>query len=80
MKRIIFTLAAVATLSATPALAGLMDEVAQEKNAAAQIVTAPRITSDAATHPREGNGIPAAVEAVWFASYPEADLPADRGN
>jgi hypothetical protein len=89
MKRIIFTLAAVASLAATPAFAGLQDEVAQETDAPVQVVAAPRgekpwlgqyqILGSRLAQGDVPDGV-AAMDAVRIAPYPQAEQPAEGGS
>jgi hypothetical protein len=84
MTRRILTLAALLTLSATPALAGLADEVAHESTTPVRMIAnepeakgyGSLVTSEA-----DGRLESAAIEAVEVASYPESERPKfDRGQ
>jgi hypothetical protein len=89
MKRIIFTVAAVATLAATPAFAGLEDEVALETDTPVQVVAAPRsekewlgqyqILGSRLAQGELPEGV-ASMDTVRIAPYPQAEQPADSGS
>jgi hypothetical protein len=89
MKRIIFALATVATLAATPAFAGLQDEVAQETDTAVQVVAAPRgekpwlgqyqILGSRLAQGDLPEGV-ASMDTVRIAPYPQAEQPAEGGS
>jgi hypothetical protein len=84
MTRRILTLAALFTLSATPAMAGLADEVAVDTSAPVQLVSRtpePKGSGPLVTSETDGRSESAAIEAVAIASYPESDRPKfDRGQ
>ncbi len=73
MKNLVFAAAALVSLSATPAFAGLMDEVAMERDLPVQVVAAPM------TFPGAGRIVnseintliePARIDTVRFVSRP----------
>ncbi|HEX7126154.1 MAG TPA: hypothetical protein VF406_10310 [Thermodesulfobacteriota bacterium] len=82
MKPLLFAAAALVTLSATPAFAGAMDEVAMEKDAPVQVVSAPAPLPGAG---RIVNGeidsaqAPARLDAVRLVSRP-APYDLDHGG
>lgn len=82
MKRTIFTLAAIASLSATPAFAGLTHEVASDNAAPVQLVASPQFTKGSGalvTSETDGNAA-TAIGSVRLAPYPQAERPINRGR
>jgi hypothetical protein len=90
MKRIAFAVGALGLLTATPAVAGLVDEVAQGRNEAVQLVSTPRserwFLGQYQTYgSRVAQGELPEGQVVTdgqtdFVAYPEADRPSERGR
>lgn len=79
MKTLAFALAATATLVTSPAFAGLVDEVAQEKDVPVQVVAAPepsaRGQGAVVNGETDGALATARIDGVRFVPYPESERP-----
>lgn len=79
MKRTIFTLAALLALSASPALAASIDEVARETNTPVNVIAAPQREAkgygNLVTSETEDLATPAQSGPVAIVDYPADERP-----